>query len=63
MLAGFIVRIVASPVSDGGWQAGVLFAIVGGLAGLAAYGVLALLLAGREARQDVRMVLRRRSRA
>ena len=62
-LAGFVGRIVASPVSDGGWQAGVLFAIVGGLAGLAAYGVLALLLAGREARQDVRMVLRRRSRA
>ncbi|MGH3464578.1 MAG: murein biosynthesis integral membrane protein MurJ [Kribbellaceae bacterium] len=62
-LAGFVGRIVASPVSDGGWQAGVLFTIVGGLAGLAAYGVLALLLAGREARQDVRMVLRRRSRA
>ncbi len=36
-LAGFVGRIVASPVSDGGWQAGVLFAIVGGLAGLAAY--------------------------
>lgn len=54
-LGGFAGRFVASPVTDGGWQAGIVYAALAGLAGVVVYGVLVWLLA----RQDVRYLLRR----
>jgi putative peptidoglycan lipid II flippase len=53
-LGGFAGRIVASPVTDGGWQAGVVYAVLSGLSGLVVYGVLVWLMA----RHDVRFLLR-----
>jgi hypothetical protein len=65
-LAAVAGRIAASPVSDGGWRAGVVFALVGGVVGTAVYAVLAWLLAWllawRLVGQDVRALVRRRGR-
>lgn len=56
-LAGVAGRIVASPVADGGWRAGVLFAVLASLVGVTAYGVVAWVLLGAETRGELRGVL------
>jgi hypothetical protein len=62
-VAGFAGRIVASPVTDGGWVAGLVYAGLAGLAGLIVYAVLMWLLLDHGTREDVRRLVRRRSAA
>lgn len=61
-VAGVAGRIVASPVTDGGWVAGLFYALLSGLAGLIVYGALMWLLVGHGTREDLRKLVRRRGR-
>ena len=54
-VGGFAGRLVASPVTDGGWRAGLGYAVLAGLAGSIVYGLLVVVLA----RDDVKLLLRR----
>ena len=50
-------------MTDGGWLAGLVYAVLAGLAGLIVYAVLMWLLLDRGTREDVRRLVRRRSAA